>query len=250
MTAEAPDISAYAEQRARHWSEFTARSERLPDYWASWEERTQGWRAPVEFMQPIGADRPQFIEPLRPLLDQLEELREVEVIPVEWMHLTAIRLGLLMSTGIMWSQVESFYANASPRVRRIEPFSLRLGGLSATEDGVYLGVDDGLVFREVRRQARLGVPHVQEVMKDDPLVTADGDGFIPRIDIALFTGTGDRRRVIEALEPHLDAQVGELPITQIKIGRLPSQPHNHYQEIEVIAEIALLGKRYREGYHG
>jgi hypothetical protein len=246
---ETPDTSAYADQRARDWAEFTAREQTLPDYWALWEERSHGWRVPIEFLQPIGADSPRSVEPLRPLLDTLAELEEIDPIPVEWMHLTTIHVGFLMATDIMWSQVESFYVNASPRLHRIAPFTLRLGGISATEDGIYLGVDDGLAFREVRRQARLGVPRVHEAMKDDSLLTPEGDLFIPRIEIAVFTGKGDRRRVVEALEPYLDAEAGELPVTHIKMARVPIQPHDHYHPIDVIAEIILFGENYRQGYH-
>ena len=249
MTAGTTDTSAYAAERARDWARFTARSEPLPDHWAEWEQRSHGWRFPIEFLQPVGIDGPQSIETLRPLLDTLEELDEVDVVPVEWMHLTTLRIGFLMASDIMWSQVETFYVNAAPRLHRIAPFTLRLGGISATEDGIYLGVDDGLVLREVRRQLRLGVPKVHEVLSDDPAVTPDGDGFIPRVAIGYFTGNGDRRRVIEALEPHLDVEAGELPVTHIKMARVPIQPHDHYHAIDVVADIVLFGERYRQGYH-
>ncbi len=249
MTAAAPDPAAYAAERARHWAQFIARSEPLPDHWARWEQRSHGWRVPVEFLQPIGIDGPRSVEPLRPLLDTLAELEEVDVVPVQWMHLTTVHIGFLMATGIMWSQVESFYASAAPRLHRIAPFSLRLGGVSATEDGIYVGVDDGLALREVRRQLRLGVPKLHEVMNGDPAVTADGDGFVPRIDIGYFTGEGDRRRVIEALEPYRDAAGGELAVSQIKIARIPIQPHDRYHAIDVVAQIILSGEQYGKDYH-
>lgn len=249
MTAEAADTSTYVEQRGRDWEQFTTRSEALPDYWALWEERSHGWRVPIEFLLPVGLDHPRFIEPLRPLLDALEQLEEVTVIPVEWMHVTTIHIGFLMATDIMWSQVETFYVNAAPRVHRVAPFALKVGGVSADEDGVYCGVDDGLTLREVRRQVALGVPKVNEVMKHDPSITADGDSFVPRIDVAHFTGEGDRQRVIEALEPYLEAECGEVEIAHVKMARMPIQPHDHYHPIDVVAEIGLLGEQYRHGYH-
>ncbi len=249
MSAGAPDTSAYVAERARHWSQFAARTEPLSDHWARWEERSHGWRVPVEFLQPVGLDGPRSIAPLRPLLDTLAGLEEVDTVPVEWMHLTTVHIGFLMASDIMWSQVESFYANAAPRLHRLAPFSLRLGGVSATEDGVYVGVDDGLALREVRRQLRLGVPKLHEVLSGDPAVTADGDGFVPRIDVGYFTGEGDRRRVIDALEPHRDAEGGELAVSQIKIARIPIQPHDRYHAIDVVARIMLLGEQYRKDYH-
>ncbi|MEE8422400.1 MAG: hypothetical protein V3S31_06445 [Dehalococcoidia bacterium] len=243
------DTTAYAEQRARDWAEFEARSEPLADYWAAWEERSHGWRVPIQFLQPIGLDSPKFIEPLKPLLDALEALDEVGVIPVEWMHLTTVNVGFLMATDIMWSQVETFYVNASPRVRRIAPFDLKLGGVSVTEDGVYLGVDDGLTIREVRRQLRLGVPKVHEVLREDPQVGGDSDGYIPTVQLAHFTGAGERGRVLEALAPYREIEGGVLTQTHIKMARIPIQPTDHYSPIDVVAEIILFGEDYRKGYH-
>ena len=243
------DGSVYADRRASDWQAFAASDAPLLDYWHEWEQRSHGWRVPIEFVQPIGLDYPSFAKPLQPLLDALGELDEVDVVPTEWMHLTTVHVGLLMATGIMWSQVETFYVNASPRVRRVAPFDLVLGGVSVTEDGVYLGADDGGSLREVRRQLRLGVPKVHEVMKNDPLVTEDGDAFVPQIEIAFFTGEGQRSRVLEALEPYREIDAGSVPITQIKMARLPIQPHDHYGGIDVVAEMTLLGDDYRKGYH-
>ncbi|HJM89794.1 MAG TPA: hypothetical protein QF624_09240 [Dehalococcoidia bacterium] len=248
MTTEA-DTSAYAAQRASDWEQFAARSDALIDYWAEWETRSHGWRVPIEFLQPLGLDKPKFVEPLQPLIKALDALDEVDVIPTSWLHLTTVHVGFLMATGIMWSQVESFYVNAAPRLHRIEPFDLVTGGVSVTEDGVYLGVDDGLVLRELRRQLKLGVPAVYEVMKDDPLITADGDAYVPQIPLAYFTGEGERARVVEALEPFREIEGDTVAITQAKMARLPIQPHDHYFEIDVVAEIALLGEAARQGYH-
>ena len=249
MTADAPHTPGYAEERARDWEQFRTSSEPLRDYWAQWEGRSYGWRVPIEFLQPVGLEAPHVIEPLRPLLDALGKLDEVNMIPIEWLHVTPVHVGFMRPTGIMWSQVENFYVNAAPRLHRIPPFTMRFGGISATEDGVYLGVDDGLSFREVRRQCRLGVPEVFEAMKDDPLVTPDGDRFVPRMDLAFFTGRGDRSNVIKAIEPYLDAEAGEQRVTHVKMARIPIQPNDHYSRIDVVAEIELYGESYRKGYH-
>lgn len=249
MSSRITDTTAYDELRASHWTEFTARSEPLTNHWTKWEKHSHGWRVPIEVLQPIGIDSPRSIEPLRPVLDMLAELDEVDVVPVEWMHVTTVHIGFLMAADIMWSEVESLYANASPRVRRIAPFSLRIGGISATEQSIYVGVDDGLSLREVRRQLKLGVPKINEVLSGDPNITMDGDGFVPSIDIGYFTGAGDRQRVIDALEAYRETEGGEITVDHVKIARLPIQPHDHYQPIDVVARIALFGDQYRKGYH-
>lgn len=251
MTTDTEAISqAYAETRERDWNDFTRATGALPDYWVLWEERSHGWRVPIEFLQPIGLETPTVFESLEPLLERLREMPEVNVVPVEWLHTTWVRLGYLMATDIMWSQVESFYVNAAPRLRRIEPFTATLRGISVADgERIYLGVEDNGVYREARRLAKLGVPKVWEVLKDDPLVTESGDAFVPVIDIGYFTGKGDRARVVEALEPYRDLVVGEAPLTHLKLARIPVLPHNYYEAIDVIAEIPMLGAAHRGGYH-
>lgn len=249
MTAS--DVTdTYAAQRARDWEAFVAGNGATVDYWKRWEEESFAWKFPIEFLQPLGLDSPGVFEPLQPLREALVQLDEVDVPPLEWLHCTYVRVGFLRAVDILWSQVESFYVNASPRIHRIEPFSLQLGGISVADDArIYLGVDDGGGYREVRRQIRLGVPKVYERMREDPLITTEGDRFIPTLDVGFLTGRGDRRRVVEALEPFREITLGAVPLTHMKMARVPVQPHDHYVELDVIAEIPLLGQDYRKGYH-
>jgi len=251
MTSDASAVAeSYAESRERDWSAFVRERGPLPDYWQRWEERSHGWRVPIEFLQPVGMEMPTVFEGLEPLLARLRDMPEVDLVPVDWLHATWVRVGFLMSTDILWSLVESYYVNAAPRLRRIEPYTVRLGGISVADgERIYLGVDDGGNYREARRQAKLGVPKVYDVLKDDPLVSADGDAFVPTIDIAYFTGLGDRQAVIDAIEPFRDLQVGSIPLTHHKLARVPILPYNHYEAIDVVAEIPMLGQGHRGGYH-
>jgi hypothetical protein len=252
VTADTEALAeAYAEARERDWNEFVNASGPLPDYWGLWEDRSHGWRVPIEFLQPLGLEAPDGFDALQPLLDVLEAMPEVDVVPREWLHSTWVRVGFLMSTDVMWSQVESFYVNAAPRLRRIEPFTVTLRGVSVGDgERIYVGIEDGGNYREARRQAKLGVPKVWEVMKMDPLIDAGGgDHFIPQLDIGYFTGKGDRARVIEALEPFRDLHVGDIDLTHMKLARLPIQPHSFYEPIDVVAEIPMLGAAHRGGYH-
>jgi len=250
MTATTDLASTYLEARERDWNAFSTSSATLPDYWDWWKAYSASWKVPIQFLQPLGAEFTKELAPLAELLETLGKLDEVVVAPVEWAHLTYLHVGFLRPTDVLWSQVEAFYVNAAPRIRRVEPFPVRLGGLSVSEDGqIYVGVDDGGNYRELRRQIRLGVPFISQKMKDDPLVTADGDNFIPQLPIAFTTGTGDRARLIEALEPHREIDLGEFTPPKMKLARLPIQPHDHYGAIDVVAEIQLLGADHRKGYH-
>ena len=179
----------------------------------------------------------------------VDGLEEIDLPPPAFLHLKCIQVGFLRAAGIYWSQVETFYVNAAPRLHRIEPFKIRVEGISASEDALYLGVDDGLAFREVRRQVALGVPKIGQVFKEAGVETGDADRFVPEIPFAYFSGRGDRARVIEAIAPHLDAQLGEYPVSHIKMGRVAPDPDIHYPNPDVVAEIILFGKDYRKGYH-
>ncbi len=246
-----PELSrSYAEQRERDWTEFTQSDRPLPDYWAWWEDYSAGWRIPIQFLQPLGLEYPDELRAVGELMGILGELEEVDVPPLAWLHASYIHIGFLRPTDVLWSQVESFYVNAAPRIRRIEPFTLRPGGLSISPDGrIYLGIDDGGSYRELRRQIGLGVPFITRKMREDPLITAEGDRFIPTMTIGYTTGQGSRERLAALLEEHRDIELGELSPPRIKLARLPIQPHDHYLEIDVVAEIPLLGAEHRKGYH-
>jgi hypothetical protein len=242
--------TTYEEQRERDWADFTSRSGPTQDYWARWEERSFGWKVPIVFLQPLGLESPSFFEPLQPLLDELGELEEVEVPPVEWLHTRYIEIGFMRPVDILWSQVETFYVNAAPRIHKLEEFPLRIGGISVADDErIYLGVDEGGQYREVRRVVGLGVPKVYERMREDPLITPEGDAFVPTIEIGFLMGRGDRSRVIEALEPYRDIDLGTITPEKLKMARMPIQPHDHYAGIDVVAEIPMYGADARKGYH-
>ena len=94
-------------------------------------------------LKPFGLDKPDVLEPIQPLIDALGKMEEIELFPTGFLHMTTVHVGFLMATDIMWSQVESLWANAAPRIHRFEPFDLALGGISAFDDSLYIGIDDG-----------------------------------------------------------------------------------------------------------
>ena len=197
----------------------------------------------------LGRDHPEALAPLEPLYERLRAAGGVEILPPGYLHATAIQIGWMMATDVMWSQVESFYVNAAPRIHRVEPFTLRLGGISATEETLYLGVDDGHALREVRRQVGLGVPKVSQVLRGvDPQVTPRGDRFMPVVHVAHFAGA-DRLAVARAVEGYRDIELGEVEVTHIKMARMSPDPDIRTPEPDVLAEIGLLGAAYRTGYH-
>lgn len=243
---QAAAAEEYARRRDEDWQAFAAAPGPPPDRWARWEEATHGWRQRVAFMQPVGLDYPDLFEPLASLLATLEGMEEIDIPPLDSRYLNVVTVGHLMSTDIMWSQTETFYVNAAPRIHRLEPFSLRFRGISIGEDAIYLGVEDGYALREVRRQIGVGVRRVYQTLREeDP----DGTRYVPCVEFAYFTGKGSRERVVEALAAHRDADLGQRDVSHIKMARISSDPAIHYPPLDVIAEIGLLGKDHRRGYH-
>lgn len=250
MTSTPAIAESYREQRRRDWETFAAGSAPLADHWARWAERSHDWKVPMEFVQPFGLDYPGSFVALEPLFAELRELPGVDVPPVEWLHATWVRVGFMRAEDILWSQLETFYVNAATRLRRLPQSTVRLGGIAVADDErIYLGIDDGGLYREARRVTALGVPKVREVLHEETLVTAGVDHYIPTIDIAYFTGAGSRARVMQALEPYRDVDLGEVQLTHTKMARMPILPHSHYETPDVVAEIPLLGAAHRGGYH-
>lgn len=249
MTTTTTATAEYTERRAQDWAAFTAAAGPPADHWEVYGKLSFDFRQSVEFLQPTGLELPELLDPLQPLLETLRSMDEIDIPPYEFLHFTMLRLGWLKPDDIYWTQVESFYVNAAPRLHRLDPFTIRFGGISAREDALYIGIDDAYRFREARRLIRLGVPKAAEALRYDPLWSPEGDRYMPTMDFAFFTGRGDRRRVIEAVTPYLDAAVGEQQITHIKMARIASDPQVHYQPVDVVAEIGLLGENARKGYH-
>ncbi len=245
MTAPVTNAADYAADRARNWEAFASSNAPLPSYRENWDKFSHGWKVPIEFCQPIGLDYPDLLEPIQPLLDELGKMEEIELFPLGHLYMTTVHVGFLKADDIMWSQVESIYVNAAPRLHRLDPFTLKIGGISARNDCLYLGVDDGDVVKEIRRLVRLAVPVVYQKARDDLQWT----DFIPSIRFAGFTGKGSRQRVVQAVTPYLDAQLGEFTVDQAKMSRIPADPQTGWGDLDVIAEIGLLGKAARQGYH-
>jgi len=97
----------YARRREEDWERFAAGPDRLPNRWARWEEQTHGWKQRVAFFQPLGIDAPEVFAPLDSLLAELGEMEEIEIPPRESLYLNIVTIGHLMSTDVMWSQVET-----------------------------------------------------------------------------------------------------------------------------------------------
>ena len=227
------------------WNYFLSSSSQLPDYWNKWEEYSENWRIPIQFIQPLGLEFPEQFHPLQNLMDELANFEELEIPPLNWIHMTYIHVGFLSPLDVLWSQVESFYVNAAPRIRRVEPFSIEIRNLSISADGrIYINIFDNGAYQELRNQISLGVPFIGKKMN-----TLANEVFIPTMDIAYTTGKGEREKLISKLENYRSIDLGTVSLKLMKLARVPIQPHDHYLDLDIIAEIPLLGSEHRKGYH-
>ncbi len=219
-------------------------------YWARWEQQSFGWKAAVEFLHPFGRDHADAFARLDPLFEALRALPGVEVPPLEWLHATWLHLGFLRAEDIMWSHVETYYVSAAPRLRRVEVRPIRLGGIALTEDGrVTLGVQDAGLFRDARKQASIGATKAREALRDDPAMTPEGDTFVGTIDLAYLDGSASEGAVAQAIEAYRDIDLGEVTPTHLMLARVSTLPEHHYESIDIVAEIPMLGAAHRGGYH-
>ena len=222
----------------------------IEGYWARWEQRSSGWKAAVEFLHPFGRDHAEAFAPLAPLFAALRALPGVEVVPVEFLHATWLHIGFLSADDVMWSQVDTFYVGAAPRLRRVEPRAVRLGGITLTDDGrVTLGVEDGGLFREARRQAALGVPRAEQALDADPAMSPAGDTYSLTIDLAYLDGSASAESVSRAIEPYRDTRLSEVTPTHLMLARRSALPERHFDSLDIVAEVPMLGAQHRGGYH-
>lgn len=231
----------YALRRETDWSAFRAQSGPPGDYWATWAERSNGWRPAMLLLQPLGRDRPDLLEPLRPLLDALADVEGVELPPPSFVHLPTLVVGYLMSTDISFTDMENIAMQAAGRIQRLAPFTLRFSGISATEETLYLGVDDGYALREVRLAAAERAPRIAEALREEG-EAAGGQDFVPTVPFAYFMGGGDRARIAELVEPYRETVLGEHHASHIGLGRLLCEPQIRYPGPDVLVEIPLRGK--------
>lgn len=219
-------------------------------YWDRWEERSHDWRASIDFMHPFGRDHAEQLAPLTAVLDALRAIPGVDVPPIEWLHATWLHLGFLRAEDIMWSQVETYYVSAAPRLRRVQPRPVRLGGIALTEDGrVTLGVEDAGLFRDARKQASIGTMKAREAILADAAMTPDGDTFAATIDIAFLDAQASAGTVAQAIEPYRALHVAEVTPTHLMLARVAPEPTKHFDSLDIVAEIPMLGDQHRGGYH-
>ncbi len=212
-------------------------------YWDQWKTVSSNWKPSVEFLYPFGRDYPAAFAPLEPLFAELGALRGVDVVPIDWIRLTWLRVGFLGPTGLSAVEVETFHEASGVQLRKIDGRPVRLGGIELVDNRVTLKFDDGGIFREARAAAARGLAQADAALRQDPAMTRDGDMYMPVIDLAYLDGTASDGAVVQAIDPYRAVDLGEVNVGKLMLAHVISQPETHYAYLDIWAEIILAGQR-------
>ena len=240
-------INEYSQRVEKQMNLLNDKSE-SSSYWKNYETRTHNWKQWICFMIPIGIKNETYSNQLLDSSSQIISIDNYEAFPTKYLYLPISFVGFLKPDGIMWSQVESFYVNASPRLHRIEPFNIQPIKIAYDEENISIIFDDNYAFKEIRRQLQLGVPHINAIYKNkDSYVRNGTDHFMPKIDIGYFT-QASYKKVADKLS-NIEISKSELNIDTVYLVRMSADPQIKLSQPDIIAEIPLMGSKYRTGYH-
>ena len=218
------------------------------DFWVNYEHNTHSWKQWISFMIPLGLKNQEFAKSLNSELSNIKDISGINLFPDSYLYLPISFIGYLKPDDIMWSQVESFYVNASPRIHRIEPFDITALEIGMSKDTIYIAFDDNYNFKKIRKQLMLGVPHINKLFKNnDSQVSQEVDYFLPKIDIAYLSNI-NVSEVSKKLDD-VNLKKNKLTIDYVYLVRMSSDPQLKTSDPDIIAEIPLMGKEYRSGYH-
>tara|TARA_Y100001970_G_scaffold291483_1_gene428787 strand:+ start:6272 stop:7084 length:813 start_codon:yes stop_codon:yes gene_type:complete len=219
------------------------------DFWKNYEQKTHSWKQWISFMIPFGLKNEEFVENLNEAISNLGNINGVTLFPNSYLYLPISFIGFLKPDDVMWSQVESFYVNASPRLHRIDPFEISAIKIGMSSDALYIAFDDGYNFKKIRKQLMLGVPHINKIFKNqDSQVNEESDHFLPKIDIA-YLNKAKKSDINNQLNKVNLNNMSKLTVDYVYLVRMASDPQLKINDPDIIAEIPLMGKEYRTGYH-
>tara|TARA_Y100000741_G_scaffold356641_1_gene333531 strand:- start:163 stop:972 length:810 start_codon:yes stop_codon:yes gene_type:complete len=218
------------------------------DFWVNYEQNTHSWKQWISFMIPLGLKNQELAKNLNSELSGLKDISGINFFPDSYLYLPISFIGYLKPDDIMWSQVESFYVNASPRIHRIEPFDITALEIGLSKDTIYIAFDDNYNFKKIRKQLMLGVPHINKLFKNsDSQVNQEIDYFLPKIDIAYLSNI-NINKVSKKLDT-VNLKKDKFTVDYVYLVRMSSDPQLKTSDPDIIAEIPLMGKEYRSGYH-
>jgi 2'-5' RNA ligase len=161
---------------------------------------------------------------------RLAGLPGLDLVPVEWLHLTVQTIGFADEVGP--GDTERIVAAARRRCATLTPLRLTLGPAELQAEGVWLPVAPQAAVRRVRSAVRAGIAEVWGVAR----VPEPAGGFTPHVSLAYSSTEGPDEPFAAALAamPPRSATVELAAIRAISVGR-----DTHLYRWETFATVPL-----------
>jgi 2'-5' RNA ligase len=126
---------------------------------------------------------------------RLAELPGLDLVPVEWLHLTVQGIGF--ADEVDAGELEQIVAAVRRRCAALAPVRLTLGPAELQQEGVWLRVAPSVAVRRVRAAVRAGIAEVWGASR----VPESAGGFVPHASLAYSNTDGSS-------EPYAAASAG------------------------------------------
>ena len=123
----------------------------------------------------------------------LEDLEGLDLIPLEWLHLTVQGVGFVDE--VSQHDVQAIVAAVGKQCAALAPFDLAFGPAVVTDEGIMLpGSPEGPV-QALRRALRAGIADVWGVA-----TVPEGEAFTPHVSVAYSNADGSSERFVQAVQ--------------------------------------------------
>jgi 2'-5' RNA ligase len=122
----------------------------------------------------------------------------LDLIPVEWLHLTVQGVGFVDEVGEQ--DVEAILTAARRRCAELAPVELTFGSAIVTDEGIMLPGEPRGPADAMRRALRAGIADASAAAR-----VPEGEEFIPHVSVAYSNASGSTARLVQAVEaspPH------------------------------------------------
>jgi 2'-5' RNA ligase len=197
------------------WRQFLASpSVRLDDLERA--GRAGGRAQLLVFLVRVSDER--AVERLLRVRDALDGIPGVDPFPQEYWHVTVKLCGFQVirrtrEDDVLRDQIPLLLGQAAGALRREEAFEVELGRVNAFPSAVFVEVDDGGRLGRLNHALTEALPSVHRY-------DVDGDGYLPHVTAARFTGQEGLAELKERLTRLHEERGGSLFVQQVDFVRV------------------------------
>jgi 2'-5' RNA ligase len=163
---------------------------------------------------------------------RLAEPPGLDLVPVEWLHLTVQGVGFADEVGA--GEVERIVAAVRRRCAALAPLPVTLGPAALQQEGVWLRVAPSAAVHRVRAAVRAGIAEVWGAAR----VPEPAGGFTPHVSLAYSNTDGPSEPYAAALAA-MGSRSATVELGAIWLVALGRDGHLHRWETIAIAPFAL-----------